>query len=140
MSALYFGIERTKNHLPAGTEQVVGALKTHGAKCAQVPSGLTADDICTCNEVSIKCVLAELGRRGISILFGDIPMSKTELFVERRPQGDYAVRRPNSERASDVLPTQRQAIERARELGAEKPLVERVRHTNVGKPDQWRKP
>ena len=32
--------------------------------------------------------------------------SPVKLFGERRPQGDYAVRRPNSERASDVLPTQ----------------------------------
>lgn len=66
-------------------------------------------------------------------------MSKNELYVERRPQGDYAVRRPDSERARAVLPTQREAIERAKELGATKPLVERVRHTSVGKPDQWRK-
>lgn len=64
-----------------------------------------------------------------------------KIFVEQRPQGDYAVRRPNSERASAVLPTQGQAIERARELnGGTAPLVERVRHTSVGKPDQWRKP
>ena len=38
------------------------------------------------------------------------------MYVEKRPEGDYAVRRANSERASDVLPTQREAIERAREL------------------------
>jgi len=43
-------------------------------------------------------------------------MADDQLFVERRPQGDYAVRRPDSERASDVLPTQSEAIERAREL------------------------
>ena len=67
-------------------------------------------------------------------------MKKDQLFVERRPQGDYAVRRPNSKRASDVLPTQREAIERARELNPDgKPLVERVRDTSVGHPDQWRK-
>ena len=67
-------------------------------------------------------------------------MSKGRLYVERRPQGDYAVRRPNSERASDVLPTQADAIERARELNPGKsPDVERVRHTDRGKPDQWRK-
>jgi transcriptional regulator with XRE-family HTH domain len=42
--------------------------------------------------------------------------SRVKLFVERRPQGDYSVRRPDSERASDVLPKQREAIERAREL------------------------
>jgi hypothetical protein len=37
-------------------------------------------------------------------------MKKDQLYVERRPQGDYAVRRPNSQRVSDVLPTQREAI------------------------------
>jgi hypothetical protein len=34
-------------------------------------------------------------------------MSKDRLFVEKRPQGDFAVRRPNSERASDVGVTTR---------------------------------
>ncbi|MBS0546110.1 MAG: DUF2188 domain-containing protein [Proteobacteria bacterium] len=68
-------------------------------------------------------------------------MSKDRLFVERRPQGDYAVRRGGSQRASDVLPTQHQAIERAKELNPSKqPLVERVRHTDQGRPDKWRKP
>jgi hypothetical protein len=68
-------------------------------------------------------------------------MDKDQLFVERRPQGDYAVRRPNSDRASDVLPTQSEAIDRARELNPNRtPLVERVRHTDVGRPDRWRKP
>ena len=69
-------------------------------------------------------------------------MSKDRLFVERRPQGDYAVRKPNSQRASDVLPTQGEAIQRARELNPnQQPLVERVRQTGVGGgPDKWRKP
>ncbi len=67
-------------------------------------------------------------------------MDKDQLFVERRPQGDYAVRKSNSERASAVRPTQAEAIERARELNPEKsPLVERVRHTDRGNPDKWRK-
>ena len=62
-------------------------------------------------------------------------------FVEKRPQGDYAVRNPNSQRASAVLPTQAAAIQRAQELNPTgQVLVERVRHTSVGKPDQWRKP
>jgi len=48
---------------------------------------------------------------------------------------------PNSGMASAVLPTQAEAIEKARELNPNvAPLVERVRHTSVGKPDQWRKP
>lgn len=69
-------------------------------------------------------------------------MSQRErLFVERREQGDYSVRKPDSERASDVLPTQAEAIDRARELNPGKaPLVERVRYTTGGKPDRWRKP
>ena len=68
-------------------------------------------------------------------------MKDDQLFIERRPEGDYAVRRGNSDRASAVLPTQAEAIERARELNPGKaPLVERVRYTSEGKPDKWRKP
>ncbi len=68
-------------------------------------------------------------------------MPKDRLFVEKRPQGDFAVRRPNAERASAVLPTQGEAISRARELNPrQQPLVERVRHTTGGSPDKWRKP
>lgn len=69
-------------------------------------------------------------------------MSDKRLFVEQRSEGDYAVRKPNSARASDVLPTQSEAIKRARELnhGEGPVLVERVRNTKSGKPDKWRKP
>lgn len=68
-------------------------------------------------------------------------MADKEIFVERRDEGDYAVRRPNSERASDVRPTQAEAIERAGEIAPEaRILVERVRDTNRGKRDKWRKP
>jgi len=68
-------------------------------------------------------------------------MSNKDLFVERRPQGDFAVRRANSARASVVEGTQKEAITRARELSHGAPvLVERVRHTTAGKPDRWRKP
>lgn len=63
-----------------------------------------------------------------------------KLFVEQRPEGDYAVRKANSDRASDVLPTQAKAIERAKKLSpGASPLVERVRNTTGGKPDKWRK-
>jgi len=69
-------------------------------------------------------------------------MAKDDIFVERRPQNDdYAIRRPNSDRASDVRPTQSEAIDRARELNPNGTvLVERVRNTSVGHPDKWRKP
>jgi hypothetical protein len=67
-------------------------------------------------------------------------MSKKNIYVERRPERDYAVRKPGAERASAVEPTQAKAIERAKEISpGVAPDVERVRHTNRGKPDQWRK-
>lgn len=63
------------------------------------------------------------------------------LFVERRPQGDYAVRKPNSDRASAVKPTQGEAIDRAKQLNPDAAIhVERVRNTTGGNPDKWRKP
>jgi len=66
---------------------------------------------------------------------------KKELYVERRGGGDHAVRRPDSERASDVCDTQAEAIERAQEIDPDAAIhVERVRHTNRGRPDQWRRP
>jgi Uncharacterized protein conserved in bacteria (DUF2188) len=66
---------------------------------------------------------------------------KKELFIERRPQGDYAVRRPDSKRASDVQDTQAKAIDSARELEPGAAIhVERVRNTSKGTPDKWRRP
>jgi hypothetical protein len=68
-------------------------------------------------------------------------MSNKKIYVERREEGDYAVRRGGSERASAVEPTQKKAIERARELEpGVAPHVERVRDTSAGKRDKWRKP
>jgi hypothetical protein len=68
-------------------------------------------------------------------------MKDKRIYVEQRTQGDYAVRKAKSERASAVLPTQAKAIERARELNpGVSPHVERVRHTTVGNRDKWRKP
>ncbi len=67
-------------------------------------------------------------------------MPRNELFIERRDQGDYAVRKPGSERASAVLPTQSAAINRAREINPDAAVhVERIRDTNVGGRDKWRK-
>jgi hypothetical protein len=68
-------------------------------------------------------------------------MKKDEFFIERRDQGDYAIRRPNSDRASGVEPTQAEAIGRARTIAPGATiLVERVRYTNRGTPDKWRRP
>jgi hypothetical protein len=67
---------------------------------------------------------------------------KEELFIEHREeQGDYAIRRGGASRASAVEPTQAEAIERAAELDPRAAiLVERVRNTNRGSRDKWRKP
>ena len=68
-------------------------------------------------------------------------MTSKKIYVERRPEGDYAVRRGGSERASAIEPTQKAAIERARELNPGiAPHVERVRDTSGGSWDKWRKP
>jgi hypothetical protein len=68
-------------------------------------------------------------------------VADNKIFVEQRPEGDYAVRRPNSDRASAVTPTQGQAINRAGEIAPNaRILVERVRNTLVGGRDKWRKP
>lgn len=67
-------------------------------------------------------------------------MATNELYIERREQGDYAVRKPGSERASAILPTQAKAIERAREMNPVAAVhVERVRDNNAGSRDRWRK-
>jgi hypothetical protein len=61
-------------------------------------------------------------------------------FIEKRAQGDFAIRKGNSQRASATAPTQAGAIARARELDPNAPLhVERVRKVAGGSPDKWRK-
>jgi uncharacterized protein YdaT len=60
-------------------------------------------------------------------------------FIEKTDDGRYAVRAKGSERASEILDTQRAAIDRVSELNPnDRPDVERVRHTDVGGPDKWR--
>lgn len=61
-------------------------------------------------------------------------------WIERRPEGDYAVRKPNLERASAIESTQAEAIDRARKMSPNSAIhIERVRHTKDGSPDKWRK-
>jgi len=68
-------------------------------------------------------------------------MSKKKLFIEKRDDGDFAIRKPNSQRASDIQPTQKEAIERAKQLNPDATIqVERVRNTEGGNRDKWRKP
>jgi hypothetical protein len=70
----------------------------------------------------------------------ELPMSDNRLFIERRPEEqDYAVRKPGSNRASAVLPTQAEAIEWAKQKEGDI-FVERVRRTKCGNSDKWRRP
>lgn len=64
---------------------------------------------------------------------------KKNLYIERREEG-YAILRPNVAKPLEVKPTQKEAIERAQQIGPNAALhVERVRHTEHGTPDKWRK-
>jgi hypothetical protein len=67
-------------------------------------------------------------------------MPDKRMYVEKRlEEGDYAVRRAGSKRASDVKPTQEKAIKRSKQIEPKsKPRVERVRKTAKGGPDKWR--
>jgi len=61
-------------------------------------------------------------------------------YVERRDDGDYTVKRKGAERASATAPTQQKAIESARKMNpGVAPNVERVRDTDKGGRDKWRK-
>jgi hypothetical protein len=42
--------------------------------------------------------------------------NRFHFYIERRPEGDWTVRRGNSEWASAIAPTQEEAIARARQL------------------------
>ena len=67
-------------------------------------------------------------------------MAEKTLFVEKRPQGDFAVRKTHAARASVVEPTQAEAIKAARRLDPDAPIhVARVRHVPGGNPDKYRK-
>jgi uncharacterized protein YdaT len=67
-----------------------------------------------------------------------VPTGK-HYFIEQTEDQRYAVRAKGSSRASDILDTQRAAVERAKELNPnDRPDVERVRHTSGGNPDKWR--
>lgn len=65
-------------------------------------------------------------------------MSKQGVYVELREQGDYAVRKEGSKRASATAPSQNEAIARARELVSDGEIhVARVRKGGDG-PDKFR--
>lgn len=72
----------------------------------------------------------------------ETPLRETDaLRVQKREDGRFEVKRPGAKRASDVKPTQKDAIERAKELDPNsEPIVKRVRKSSKGKRGTWRKP
>jgi hypothetical protein len=71
----------------------------------------------------------------------EVIISDKRVYVERREEGDYAVRKGCSERAGAEAPTQKEAIEIAKSMNSGvTPHVERVRNTSEGSRDKWRKP
>lgn len=70
-------------------------------------------------------------------------MAKKDVFFieKRQDKGDFAIRRPGSDRASGIKGTQKEAIDRAREMNPDATIhVERVRNVPTGHPDKWRNP
>jgi uncharacterized protein YdaT len=60
-------------------------------------------------------------------------------FVEQNKRGKFTVRAKGAKRASAVLESQNDAIERAKELNAaDHADIERVRNVANGGRDQWR--
>lgn len=67
-------------------------------------------------------------------------MSKDPLFVERNDDGKYAIKRADADRSSAVRDTQAEPITKAKQMTSGPIHVERVRNTDVGSRDKWRKP
>ena len=66
-------------------------------------------------------------------------MAEDEFFIERRDDGKYRVVKPDADRASAVTDTQKEAIDRAKELNPDATRhIERVRQVGPGR-DKWRK-
>ncbi|MHC2108361.1 DUF2188 domain-containing protein [Methylobacterium sp. CM6246] len=87
-------------------------------------------------------------RAAVANALKDLQKTKTKkplaasnaMRVVRRDDGQYAVMRPGAKRASAILPTQAQAVARARELDKKgaAPIAKRVRKSPAGKRRTWR--
>jgi hypothetical protein len=62
------------------------------------------------------------------------------VYIERNVAGQYDVKERGNPKPIATAPTQREAEEKVKQLfPAVRPDVERVRHTNKGEPDKWRR-
>jgi Uncharacterized protein conserved in bacteria (DUF2188) len=65
--------------------------------------------------------------------------NRKHYFIEQTDDGRYAIRGKGSQRATEILDTQRDASERAKDLNPNDHRdVERVRDINIGGRDKWR--
>jgi hypothetical protein len=66
--------------------------------------------------------------------------SMGNIYIEQNPDGGYEVKERGNPIPVAVAPTQKEAEVKAKELYPDvSPDVERVRHTDKGEPDKWRK-
>ena len=63
-----------------------------------------------------------------------------KLYVERLPNGNYGVKESHDKTPLATASTQAKAIKKAQQMDPKDLLVERVRMTNKGSRDKWRKP
>jgi len=64
----------------------------------------------------------------------------SHIYIERNQQGHYEVKEKGNPIPVAVAPTQKEAEQKAHQLyPGVHPDVERVRTTDKGHPDQWRK-
>ena len=62
------------------------------------------------------------------------------IYIERNLDGNYEVKERGNPKPVAVAPTQKQAEDKAKQLYPNiRPDVERVKHTDKGEPDKWRK-
>lgn len=70
-----------------------------------------------------------------------VTRNNNQWYIEKTQDGQFSAKKGGAQRASALEHTQGDAIARAKEIDPKAAIhVERVRHTDVGSPDKWRKP
>ena len=82
-----------------------------------------------------------MGRRAGVSPDGFMKKNNNQWYIEKTDDGQFSAKKGGAQRASALEDTQGDAIARAKEIDPKAPVhVERVRNTDVGSPDKWRKP
>jgi antitoxin HicB len=127
-------------------DAMAGWIEVHLEDGDPIPHPIATDDFSGKFMVRIpKSLHRDLVRRadaeGVSLnQYVSTCLAQPQFYVERRSDGSYSATRSDASRATAIEPTQAGAIERARSIDPNAPIqVERVRNTNTGARDQWRK-